>query len=94
MATFTLSYVGSEASHAEIDFYDVARAMLGFQRSLALTVHLVQNGEIITQANDSEIKLLTCSLDRSRNEQVRRIWPYLRDRRIDAYGDLSKRFID
>lgn len=50
MTTFTLSYTGSEASHAEIDFYDAARAMLGFQRSLALTVHLVQNGEIITQA--------------------------------------------
>jgi N-carbamoylputrescine amidase len=51
-------------------------------------------GEIITHANDSEIKLLTCTLDSSRTEQVRRIWPYLRDRRIDAYGDLSKRFID
>lgn len=51
-------------------------------------------GEIITQANDSEIKLLTCTLDSSRIERVRQIWPYLRDRRIDAYGDLSKRFID
>ena len=51
-------------------------------------------GEIITQADDSEIKLLTCSLDHSRIERIRQIWPYLRDRRIDAYGDLSKRFID
>ena len=51
-------------------------------------------GEIITQANTSEIKLLTCSLESSRIERVRQIWPYLRDRRIDAYGDLSKRFID
>jgi N-carbamoylputrescine amidase len=51
-------------------------------------------GEIITQANDSEIKLLTCALDGSRIERVRQIWPYLRDRRIDAYGDLNKRFID
>ena len=51
-------------------------------------------GEIITQANDSEIKLLSCTLDSSRNERVRQIWPFLRDRRIDAYGELSKRFID
>jgi len=51
-------------------------------------------GEIITQANKSEIKLLTCALDNSRSERVRQIWPYLRDRRIDAYADLNKRFID
>jgi len=51
-------------------------------------------GEIIAQASESEIKLLTCRLDSSRIERVRKIWPYLRDRRIDAYGDLSKRFID
>jgi len=51
-------------------------------------------GEIITQANDSETKLLTCKLDSSCIERVRQIWPYLRDRRIEAYGDLSKRFID
>ena len=51
-------------------------------------------GEIITQANASEINLLTGSLDSSRIERIRQIWPYLRDRRIDAYGDLSKRFID
>ena len=51
-------------------------------------------GEIITQANESETKLLTCKLDSNRIERVRQIWPYLRDRRIEAYGDLSKRFID
>ena len=51
-------------------------------------------GEIITQANASELKLLTCSLDSSRTERIRQIWPFLRDRRIDAYGDLGKRYID
>jgi N-carbamoylputrescine amidase len=30
----------------------------------------------------------------ARSEAVRRIWPFLRDRRIDAYGDLTKRFRD
>ncbi|NOT12682.1 MAG: carbon-nitrogen hydrolase [Methylococcaceae bacterium] len=51
-------------------------------------------GEIITQADSSETKVLTCSIDSTRSEHVRRIWPYLRDRRIENYGDLTKRFID
>ncbi|MDD5276258.1 MAG: carbon-nitrogen hydrolase [Methylovulum sp.] len=51
-------------------------------------------GEIISRANDSDTVLLNCSLDSNRSEHVRRIWPYLRDRRIDAYGELTKRFID
>jgi N-carbamoylputrescine amidase len=51
-------------------------------------------GEIITQANASEITLLNCPLDGQQSDQVRRIWPFLRDRRIDAYSDLNKRFID
>ncbi|MBI4066410.1 hypothetical protein HY411_01695 [Candidatus Gottesmanbacteria bacterium] len=47
---FTLSYKGSSADAYEIDLYDVAQALVGFQRSLALTTHLVLNGEIITQS--------------------------------------------
>ena len=46
----TLSFEGSDADRHLIDFYDVTQALLGFQRSLALTTHLVLNGEIITQA--------------------------------------------
>jgi len=51
-------------------------------------------GDIITSANDSETKLLSCTLDRARAERVRQVWPFLRDRRIDEYGDLTRRFID
>jgi N-carbamoylputrescine amidase len=51
-------------------------------------------GEILAQAGCSETKLLTCLIDSARSEHVRRIWPYLRDRRIENYGDLTKRFID
>lgn len=51
-------------------------------------------GEIITSANATETKLLTATLDSHKNERVRQIWPYLRDRRIDAYGDLIRRYID
>lgn len=47
---FTLAFDGAEAKGHQIDFYDVSQALIGFQRSLALTTHLVVNGEIITQA--------------------------------------------
>lgn len=51
-------------------------------------------GEILTQANADEETILISELDCQRTETVRRIWPYLRDRRIDAYEDLSKRYRD
>lgn len=51
-------------------------------------------GEILAQAGSDAPTVLTAELDLSRSEAVRRIWPYLRDRRIDAYGDLLKRFRD
>lgn len=47
---FSLTYDGREAENHHIDLYDVSQALIGFQRSLALTAHLVVNGEIITQA--------------------------------------------
>jgi|GEM_PF-654181 len=47
---FELSYAGNDADNHELDFYDAAEALIGFQRSLALTTHLILNGEIITQA--------------------------------------------
>jgi N-carbamoylputrescine amidase len=51
-------------------------------------------GEILQQADSDTPTVLTSDVDLSRSEAVRRIWPYLRDRRIDAYGDLLKRFRD
>ncbi len=39
-----------------------------------------------------EVLVATC--DEGRMEDVRRNWPFLRDRRIDAYGDLVRRFAD
>ena len=46
----TLSFSGSRADQNEINFYDVSQALIGFERSLALTTHLILNGKIITQA--------------------------------------------
>ncbi|AZB72317.1 carbon-nitrogen hydrolase [Synechococcus elongatus] len=51
-------------------------------------------GEWLAKAGDREPELLIADLDRDRSEQVRRIWPFLRDRRIDAYGDLVRRYRD
>ncbi|MCC1496296.1 carbon-nitrogen hydrolase [Alcanivorax sp. 1008] len=49
-------------------------------------------GEILGQTGEDGDKVLLIDIDMARTERVRRIWPYLRDRRIDAYGDLTKRF--
>src|SRR3954454_24922820 len=48
--TFTIAYSGNVADQNQIDFYDIAQALVGFQRTIALTTHLVLNEEIIVQA--------------------------------------------
>jgi len=50
-------------------------------------------GEFIAEAGTGPA-LLMAEVDMQRSEHVRRIWPFLRDRRIDAYGDLTKRYRD
>jgi len=51
-------------------------------------------GELLAQAATEKPELLIVDIDMARSEAVRRIWPFLRDRRIDAYDDLLKRFRD
>lgn len=51
-------------------------------------------GEILYRASDSEEEETVVDIDMSRSESVRRWWPFLRDRRIDAYSGLTRRFID
>lgn len=51
-------------------------------------------GEFLAQAGTQGRHLLVTDIDMARSEQVRRIWPFLRDRRIDAYHDLLRRFRD
>ncbi len=50
-------------------------------------------GELLAHGGVNAERLLV-TLDMARGEDVRRIWPYLRDRRIDAYGDLTRRYRD
>ncbi|MCW8955327.1 MAG: carbon-nitrogen hydrolase [Gammaproteobacteria bacterium] len=51
-------------------------------------------GAILAQADDRSEMILTAEINFERIEQVRRVWPYFRDRRIGAYGDILKRFAD
>ena len=51
-------------------------------------------GEVLAEAPVNEATILQVELDLQRSEAVRRIWPYLRDRRIDAYADLQLRYRD
>lgn len=49
-------------------------------------------GEIIAQASDESEEILYAEIDMERSEDVRRIWPFFRDRRIDAFGDIVERW--
>ena len=51
-------------------------------------------GELHYRASDDEEESLVVDIDLKHSENVRRWWPFLRDRRIDKYGDILKRFID
>ena len=53
-----------------------------------------QQGELLYKASETEQETAIIDVDLQRTEGVRRWWPFLRDRRIDAYGDLTCRFID
>ena len=51
-------------------------------------------GEIIYEASDDDEESIIVEMDMEHSEQVRRWWPFLRDRRIEAYGEITKRYID
>ena len=51
-------------------------------------------GELHRQASESEEESLVVEVDLDHGEQVRRWWPFLRDRRIDSYGDITRRYVD
>ena len=51
-------------------------------------------GELLFEAPKDQEVVTVVDVDMQRSEQVRRWWPFLRDRRIDNYGDITRRFID
>ena len=57
-------------------------------------LHHIRRAGRRSDAPETEEANLIVEIDLQRSESVRRWWPFLRDRRIDAYSDLTKRFID
>ena len=51
-------------------------------------------GRVITKASHTEEEILIAEIDPELLEDTRRNWPFLRDRRIDAYGGITQRFLD
>jgi N-carbamoylputrescine amidase len=51
-------------------------------------------GEMWAQASDKDEESIVVEIDLNHSEQVRRWWPFLRDRRIDSYQDITKRFLE
>ena len=51
-------------------------------------------GELLFRASDTEESITVVEVDLHHSEQVRRWWPFLRDRRIENYGEITRRFID
>jgi N-carbamoylputrescine amidase len=51
-------------------------------------------GQVVAEASHTEEEILIAECDPRRTEEVRRNWPFLRDRRIDAYGPILKRMLD
>jgi N-carbamoylputrescine amidase len=51
-------------------------------------------GVVVAEASTDREEILLAKVDLARIEEVRRNWPFLRDRRIDAYGGIDKRFLD
>jgi N-carbamoylputrescine amidase len=49
-------------------------------------------GEVLAMASNDTEQTLTAELDMQKSEHIKRIWPYFRDRRIDAYQDITKRW--
>lgn len=82
LPVLTCNRVGFESSsqHHGIEFWGHSHVLGPQGETLALT--------------GQEPTVLICEIERCRTEEVRRIWPFLRDRRIDSYGDLLKRYRD
>jgi N-carbamoylputrescine amidase len=51
-------------------------------------------GEFLVRAEATKAGVFRVDIDRKRTEDVRRIWPFLRDRRIDEYGNIRRRYLD
>lgn len=99
------AWITVQRSHAIANSVFVAACnRLGFEKDLSGYTSGIQfwgnsficgpQGDVLAQADNQNEAILTTEIDFERIEQVRRIWPYFRDRRIDKYEDILKRFAD
>jgi N-carbamoylputrescine amidase len=51
-------------------------------------------GRILYQASHDQEEVVVCAIDTDKTDGYRTHWPFLRDRRIDSYQPITKRFID
>lgn len=51
-------------------------------------------GELLAQGSENKEEIILVEIDLQRSEEVRRMWPFLRDRRIESYSEILKRFCD
>jgi N-carbamoylputrescine amidase len=51
-------------------------------------------GVILAQASTDKEEVLVAEVKLAHLEEIRRNWPFLRDRRVDAFGDITRRFLD
>lgn len=95
----------SQQAHAVSNgLHVIAVNRTGFERDTTIQTSGIQfwgnsfiagpQGEIIVEASSDKEECLVVEVDLDRSETVRRWWPFFRDRRIDAFNDLTKRFID
>lgn len=98
------SWTTIQRSHAIANGVYVASAnRIGFEKTVAERDGIIfwgssficdPQGVMLAQASTDKEEILLAEVDLGQIETIRRNWPFLRDRRIDAYGEITKRFID
>ena len=98
------SWITIQRSHAIANGVYIASAnRVGFEKTVETQAGLEfwgssficdPQGVMLAEASIDKEEILIAEVDLTHLEDVRRNWPFLRDRRIDAYGDITKRFID
>ena len=76
------------------EFYEHARRVRDAQTSWSTFIVADPSGQILQKASVDQEENLIVEVDLGALEFQRTHWPFLRDRRIDAYADLTKRFIE
>lgn len=76
MLELELVYKGEAADEGFIEFYDVSRALAGFQRSIDLTTHFVLSGDVITQAPAAKgFQIFLPPFEKPRSQRTKKIRP-------------------